>query len=1105
MGADVSPLSASDREALARGFASLASIQHDLPGRIARYVELGDDEEVLADLAGIPVTGARWNPVKVFSFLIERRSSTASPPAWDSLLDHADVLPALVILRLARVLGAFVRLADRYELEKTPGNPALFGRFVQTLGGPIWLEILLQFAVPPSHRSDYAHYGASRLSAELIENLLAADGHPVDLIYRKVFPRASYDHRSVEVIRLCGGLRGYGNRLALHKEIVNDALENESAQIRALSLGLFVYLDIPISPFLDRIVAMATDPTPWPGNPQRILARLASRNHDGLARLLERPDLTPLHLVRLLRLSGLLQEAPSEMLKGNLDLTIPRDFSERFFASYRDTHQPRLGLLELAAAFRASALEPGLIARARIQTDFHRRFEWEDEATWPYFADRLDWLAAELDPPPKAKYDWRTGWLSPADRRRHALAVIAAFPEPPARFLPRLWEIALGAAKTDRALAQKSLEKLASCPQRLFEALAGGKAQSRIAAAEWIVRFKPEGAAEALRSGFDSKKTTQVKAALAAALETIGTAATAADRGGEDAKVALKAEAVKGLKKGTPEKLGWFPFDSLPTVRWRGDDAPVDRDILSWLVVAAWKLKSAEPTAILRDQVGLLRPDDAESLGKAVLDAWLAADLRAPTPEELLRRLQPVFHLTGTTTIEELLQNHPEFAEQLEQTRDQPGTGRTEDKGILALVSACGPTDVVDRIQSYVNQWYGYRAAQCRALIQVLAWIEHPEAVAFLLDVARRFRTATIRQEADIQVRKLAERKGVTFAELADQSLPDAELGTRGKVVLNFGPRKFIARLDDDAQTVLEEKSGNPLESLPAPGKSDNAELAAAAKRRLTDLKKEVKAIRKQVVDRLYEAMCTQRSWTFADWQRSLLRHPVAGRLCQRVVWTLKDGPGDPSTFRPLEDGTLTDLDDNEVQPSPSAKVKVAHRQLLSYKTGARWAVHLADFVIDPLLPQFARRVFRLPKETRSATELPLRLERPAQIQPLTRRARGLGYDPVAFRLEDGGDRLIKHFPGAELEAVIRIVDFEGEQDAVGASRLVLSFRSAHVGEDGRKKARSLRLGDIPPILLSECHADLTNLAGLGEGLGSDQGVDEEEDEIDLDENELDQ
>ena len=65
-------------------------------------------------------------------------------------------------------------------------------RFLQTLGGPLWLEMLLLAGADlrPSEVTRAA-FGASRLTAELVENLLAADGQPTDLIYRNVFPQAT--------------------------------------------------------------------------------------------------------------------------------------------------------------------------------------------------------------------------------------------------------------------------------------------------------------------------------------------------------------------------------------------------------------------------------------------------------------------------------------------------------------------------------------------------------------------------------------------------------------------------------------------------------------------------------------------------------------------------------------------------------------------------------------------------------------------------------------------------------------------------------------------------------------------------------------------------
>jgi hypothetical protein len=66
--------------------------------------------------------------------------------------------------------------------------------------------------------------------------------------------------------------------------------------------------------------------------------------------------------------------------------------------------------------------------------------------------------------------------------------------------------------------------------------------------------------------------------------------------------------------------------------------------------------------------------------------------------------------------------------------------------------------------------------------------------------------------------------------------------------------------------------------------------------------------------------MCTQRTWTVADWQTYLMGHPLMKFLCQRLVWAVCDEERVEYTFRPLDDGTLTDCDDNEVQLGAGVK-----------------------------------------------------------------------------------------------------------------------------------------------------------------------------------------
>ena len=245
---------------------------------------------------------------------------------------------------------------------------------------------------------------------------------------------------------------------------------------------------------LDEAIRWLVDPAPgrairgrsWPGRPAGTPA--------GSARLLQRPDLTPLHLVRLLRLGGLLQEAPHEMLKGNLDLDGP---TRAFRAPLR-----RLSRLAPAAAgpARAGGRLPRLGARARP----HRPGAIPDRLASSVRMGRRGDLAllrgtarlarsgarssAEgdirlerrhaLGPPTVDARHWRSSPPSPS--RRHGSS--------PASGSSR-WERRRPTGPWPRRAWRSSQD----CTERVFKALAGGKAQNRTAAAEWLGRLEARG------------------------------------------------------------------------------------------------------------------------------------------------------------------------------------------------------------------------------------------------------------------------------------------------------------------------------------------------------------------------------------------------------------------------------------------------------------------------------------------------------------------------------------------------------------------------------------------------------------------------------------
>ena len=107
-------------------------------------------------------------------------------------------------------------------------------------------------------------------------------------------------------------------------------------------------------------------------------------------------------------------------------------------------------------------------------------------------------------------------------------------------------------------------------------------------------------------------------------------------------------------------------------------------------------------------------------------------------------------------------------------------------------------------------------------------------------------------------------------------------------------------RLDDELKLVLRSDEGKVIKTLPAPRKDDDAAKASAAKKALSAARKEIDSVLRLQKERLYESMCTQRTWTFSDWDQFLNKHPIIRHYCQRLVWCVAGEGTLKQTFRPL-------------------------------------------------------------------------------------------------------------------------------------------------------------------------------------------------------------
>jgi hypothetical protein len=401
--------------------------------------------------------------------------------------------------------------------------------------------------------------------------------------------------------------------------------------------------------------------------------------------------------------------------------------------------------------------------------------------------------------------------------------------------------------------------------------------------------------------------------------------------------------------------------------------------------------------------------------------------------------------------------------------------------------------------EQYIRKWFGNRLSQCKALVEVLAWCDHPLAIQVLLSLANRFRTKAVRKLAEEHVRAVADREGWTLDELADRTVPDAgferptdeagaPVGDEATLVLDYGPRKFTVKLGDGLQPVIATEEGKQVKNPPAAGKSDDADKAKAARKAFTDAKKTVKEVVKRQTERLYEALCTQRTWKFEDWQRYLAFHPVVGKLCVRLAWAAFAPEAGGERFlgcvRPLEDGSLTNEKDEQVTLPPGTLLRLAHACNTPPELGAAWARHFQDYDVEPLFAQFGRETYSLPEAMRKETEVKDFEGHGITTYRLRGKATKLGY--VRGEAEDGGCFTLyrKPFPSLGLQAVVEFTgSFLPEQD-IAAALTGLHF----VPLKGDREAtyswqpNKLPLAKVPPVLLSECYNDVKQIAAEGTG-----------------------
>lgn len=600
-------------------------------------------------------------------------------------------------------------------------------------------------------------------------------------------------------------------------------------------------------------------------------------------------------------------------------------------------------------------------------------------------------------------------------------AALGTLPRMPVHVVERLYRVAFGPANASRAAAQRALSTEPGRRARVIAALTDGDAGVRSRAAEWLAGFGGPADAAPLEAAYRAERIERVKRVQLDALAALG-----GDPGNYLNRQSLADQVHKGVPRSGAAALEWINWEALPVLRW-ADGTSVELDTVRWLLGDAVLAKSAQPSVTTRFYWSLFDATSTQNFGDHLLETWSEHD-RA-----------------------------------------------THVKGLLAVCATVCRGRAVTITENYLHTHYGNRAAQCKALLAMLAWIEDPEAAALLLAVSTRFRTRGIQREAAVQVQLLAERRGWSASDLADRTVPDAGFGDAldGGLLLDFGPRRFLARLTPDAAVALTTESGERVKALPQPRISDDPELAAASKRRLAIARKQVKTTVKQQTERLFEAMCAEREWNSGDWDRYVRRHPIVGLLAARLVWSA--GPIDhPVFFRPLDDGSLTDAADAEVTLTDGEPIRIAHSSAPGgeHLDVDAWRGHFDDYGVTGLLDQFTAPHPVTDESARSITDWRGFLIESFTLRSVSTR---LGYqrgEPT-----DGGAffSFEKTYPTIGVRSSIR---FSGATQPLENGVVALTTVEFH----DTTAERVIPIGGVGSVLLALTAADAAVIADSGTG-----------------------
>lgn len=408
------------------------------------------------------------------------------------------------------------------------------------------------------------------------------------------------------------------------------------------------------------------------------------------------------------------------------------------------------------------------------------------------------------------------------------------------------------------------------------------------------------------------------------------------------------------------------------------------------------------------------------------------------------------------------------------------------DRWVMVVAALTGDDRLVPVLRKAILDWADKsRGKLAEYAAQALALLGTEAALMVVDSLSVRFRSKNknIGQAAADAFTAAAEARGVTVEELGDLVVPWLGFEPGKPRLIETSKGQVEARIDVELKLAFRDvKSGKAMSKLPA---GASAEVQAEFKTLAATLKEAVKA---QML-RIETLLVRQFRWPVNRWQQLYLAHPLLRPFTQRLVWGWWDAAGElRTTFRALDDGSLSDVEDNAVTLPAEGNVSLVHPLDLSDEARSAWIQHLVDYDVIPPFAQLDRPVIRC-KPEEAGTKFGKQVEG-ADVNAMTFRSRAekLGWSRGSVCDAGGVTAYRKIYSGAGVEAFLGL---EGMYVGIGMDESIklgdvcfVKTGSVQVGSyvyDEPSKdddPRLIAFADVPIVPFSETMGDLIKISG---------------------------